>query len=78
MELKTYFSLQISLLMGAGRPGSSAPQNVADNKGFGSGKLNVSKVPVCAALPQINTKYQTLFILHQKTYAAGMDVTTYC
>lgn len=67
MELKTYFSLQISLLMGAGREGSSAPPNAADNKGFGS-RLNGSKVPVCTALPQINRKYQTLFSLHQEAY----------
>lgn len=75
MELKTYFSLQISLLMGAGRLGSSAPPNAADNKGFGS-RLDVSKVPKWTTLPQINRKYQTLVSLHRKTYAAGMDVTT--
>lgn len=75
MELKTYFSLQISLLMGAGRLGSSAPPNAADNKGFGS-RLHVSKVPICTALPQINRRYQTRFALYQKPYAAGTDVTT--
>lgn len=73
IKLKRYFSLQISLLMGAGRLESSAPQNATDNKGFGR-RLAVSRFSIFSVSSD-QEKIGNIFFFFRIgiTYRVGMD-----
>lgn len=75
IELKRYFSLQISLLMGAGRQESIAPQNPMDNKAFGR-RPNADLFSICSVSSDQQNTQNIIFFVSKKTDIVGMPFIT--